>query len=244
MIKKIAALPSNIVGVSAEATLTHEDYESTLIPLLAEEHKRGHRIRFLYQFGPAFTGFTPGAAWDDFKVGMKYLRLFERCAIVSDKDWIQNATHLLGSLMPCPTRTFRNEEMADAVAWLASPLVESNLKFELTSDGILILRPHGPLSREDFENLATAADPWIEKHDHLLGMIVYIEKFPGWETVGSFIQHLKFVKSHHRKIRKVALVVDGALPEIASKLASHLVEAEIKHFPYAQFEEAKKWVAP
>jgi hypothetical protein len=243
MLKKMDGLSTNVIGISAEGTVTRSDYESTLIPLLDAEYDSGHRIRFLYLTGPTFTGFTPGAAWDDFKVGMKYLRIFERCAIVSDVEWIRKASQAFGSFIPCPTRVFGIAELENAKTWLASPTEVSNLKFDLSDDGLLVLRPHGPLCREDFENLATKVDPWLETHDHLRGLVIATQKFPGWENFGSLVQHVSFVNSHQQKVRKIALAADGILPQLVAQLAAHFIKAEIKHFSYAEFEKAKSWAS-
>ncbi len=241
MLKTINGLPANVIGVSAEGTVTRDDYETVLIPLLKAEYDRGHRVRLLFQLGANFSGYTPGAAWDDLKVGLKYLRLFERCAVVSDIGWIRTSSQFVGSFLPCPTRVFANAELETAVAWLASPVTESKLKVELSENGVLVLRPQGPLRREDFDHLAATVDPWLEVHHQLRGLVICIQHFPGWENIGSVIEHFQFVKSHHRKVRKIALAVDGALPDLISKLAAHFVEAEIKHFPYAESEQAKEW---
>jgi hypothetical protein len=241
MLKKIDGLPANVMGVSAEGTVTREDYESILIPLLKAEYDRGQRVRLLFQLGTKFLDYTPGAAWDDLKVGLKYLRLFERCAIVSDVEWIRTSSQFVGSFIPCPTHVFANAEFENAVAWLASPVTESSLKTEISENGILVLKPQGPLRREDFDHLAATVDPWLEVHHQLRGLVICFKHFPGWEDFGSFIEHFQFVKSHHRKVRKIALVVDGEIADLLSKFASHFVESEIKHFPFPQLEKAKEW---
>lgn len=242
MLKKIEGLPTNILGVRAEGKITRDDYETVVIPLLETEHRKGMHVRFLYQLGPEFSGFTAGAAIDDFRVGLKYLRLFERCAIVTDVDWVRKATQLGGPFMPCPVHVFSNDQFKEAKEWLSSPEGGSNLKFELKGDGILVVHPQGTLKREDFDRLASVIDPWIETHEKLRGLVVNIKTFPGWENIGSFIHHMEFISAHHRKIRRVAVAVDGLLPEMVSKVADHFVEAEIKQFPSDKIEEAVKWV--
>jgi hypothetical protein len=241
MLTKIEGLPAKVIGVSAEGTVTQNDYESVLIPLLEEKHRKGERVRFLYQLAPSYSGFTAGAVWDDFKVGTKFLRLFEKCALVTDVAWIRNAIQLIGSFIPCPTKVFATIEYKDAVAWLESPSTESNLKFDLSDEGVLVLSPQGPLRREDFDSLASVVDPWIESHKQLQGVVVSVHKFPGWENFGSFIRHIEFVSSHHRKIRRIAIAADGSLPELMSKIAPHFVEAEVKQFPFDQKSEAVQW---
>jgi hypothetical protein len=243
MLKEMTNLPLGLVGVSAEGRVTGEDYEKVLTPALERARQSGKRIRFLYQWGSDFSEITPGAAMDDFRIGMKYLRLFERCAIVTDVDWILRATRFMAHLIPCPVKTFKNSELADAKEWLATSVMQSNLEFEMKSDGVLVIKPHGALRREDFDRLASVVDPWIETNHVLGGVAICVEKFPGWEDFGSFVQHFEVVKSHHRKVRRVAIAADGALPEIAAKLASHFIEAEVQQFPYEQAEAAVAWAA-
>ncbi len=241
MLKRIENLPHSVLGIRAEGTVTKKDYETVLNPFLEDMHHRGQHVRFLYQFSPEFSGFTAGAALEDFRVGLKYLRLFVRCAVVSDKDWIRQATLFVGSLMPCPIQVFRNNQLTDAIEWLASQEADSNLKFELGENGILILRPQGALRRADFDKLTSIIDPLIESHHYLRGLVISFQKFPGWENIGSLIRHIEFVSAHHKKIRRVALAADGTLPEVMSKMASHFVEAEIKQFPFEQTKAAIQW---
>lgn len=242
MLKKIENLPSLVVGVRAEGKITKDDYESVLIPLLEEAYRRVRKIRFLYQFDSGFSGFTASAAMDDVRVGLKYLNHFERCAVVSDAEWIRGTTQFIGSFMPCPVRAYKNEEIQSAMEWLSTPVLESHIKIEMTSDGVLIIRPQGPLTREDFYKLASLVDPWIKTHNMLQGVVLCIPKFPGWENVGSFIEHIEFVRAHHRKVRRVAVAMDGIFPEIMSHVAGHFVEAELKQFPFTQVDEAVYWV--
>lgn len=77
-------IPAELTGLRATGTVSREDYEGAVIPLLEEARCKGRRIRLLFYFGPEFEGLTAAAAWEDLKVGWRYLRLFERCAVVSD----------------------------------------------------------------------------------------------------------------------------------------------------------------
>jgi hypothetical protein len=63
-------------------------------------------------------------------------------------------------------------------------------------------------------------------------------EFLGWESLGSLLGHVRFVRDHHRKIRRVALCAGGALAALAPMLAEHFVQAEIRHFDYEDPEGA------
>lgn len=118
------------------------------------------------------------------------------------------------------------------------------LKHELRKDqGILIVRPDGPLSADDFEFIAVDVDAHIEAHGVLNGVMIHARRFPGWEDLWAVISHLKFVREHHRKIRRVAVVSDSAILQFAPRIATHFVSAEVRQFPYKAEAEALAWLA-
>ena len=107
---------------------------------------------------------------------------------------------------------------------------------------IVHLRPKAALTKEDFEVLTKAVDPHIEAKGSLAGIIVEVAQFPGWESLGAMAAHFRFVREHHKKVKKIAIVTDAKLGDVAEKLASHFVAAEIKHFPAGQAKAAEKWI--
>ena len=107
---------------------------------------------------------------------------------------------------------------------------------------MLHVKPHGPLENGDFEGLATTVDPFINETGGLAGLIIETPKFPGWKNFGAMVKHFKFVRDHHKKIRKVAVVTDSALGDAAEHIASHFVSAKIKHFQSKNLAEAKAWI--
>ena len=112
----------------------------------------------------------------------------------------------------------------------------------LRDQGILIVTPEGPLESADFEKLAQEVDPYIEEKGMLNGLMIYTEKFPGWDDFAALVSHFKFVKNHHQKIKKVAAVTDSGFVSIAPRLANHFVQADIRHFDYPDKESALDWL--
>jgi hypothetical protein len=110
------------------------------------------------------------------------------------------------------------------------------------AEGILLLSPGSPLESTDFEKLAQEVDPYIEQHGKLHGLMIDAESFPGWKDFAGLLAHLRFVKNHHQKIQKVAVVSDSNFLSYAPKVASHFVQAELKHFPSSQKEDALRWL--
>lgn len=117
------------------------------------------------------------------------------------------------------------------------------LKIDLDKkNGFAVLEPQGALSRDDFARAAETIDPFIEQSGSLKGILIFTESFPGWESIGAFVQHFKFVKNHHEQIAKVALVTDSNIASVAESFAQHFVAAQIKHFPFGQRESAEHWI--
>ena len=117
------------------------------------------------------------------------------------------------------------------------------LNYELLKDdGILVLKPDGALEESDFEAVAGELDPYIEEQGDLRGLLIQAESFPGWSDFGAFVSHLRFIRDHHRQIGKVAAVSDGTFLSIAPRIASHFVNAEVRHFEYAEREAAIAWL--
>lgn len=113
-----------------------------------------------------------------------------------------------------------------------------------TSSSILYVEPKTSLQKGDFERLAQTVDPYIEETGGLAGLIIDAPQFPGWENLGAMTSHFCFVRDHHKHIKKIALVTDSALGNVAEHLASHFVSAEIKHFPAGELDKAKQWISP
>jgi SpoIIAA-like len=111
-----------------------------------------------------------------------------------------------------------------------------------TANSILYLRPTAAFEKGDFVQLATSVDPFIEKAGSLNGVIIDAPAFPGWESLAAMAEHFRFVRDHQRHIKRIALVTDSALGNVAEHLASHFVSAEIKHFPAGDIEAARQWV--
>src|SRR6476620_6493938 len=117
------------------------------------------------------------------------------------------------------------------------------LRHELLRDeGILILRPQGPLEEGDFTSLATVVDPYIQEHGKLNGIMVDAQSFPGWDSFAALISHLKFVRDHHRLIGKVAAVSDSSVLSMAPQLAKHFVKADIRYFNANERAAALTWL--
>lgn len=242
MLERLQDLPDGIDGVRAVGRVSREDYERVFEPLIDGARREGRRIRLLYQLGPEFEGFSPGAAWEDAKLGLASLRLLDGCAVVTDIGWIRESTRLVAFLLPCPVRVFATADRGEAVEWLRSlPQGAAVTHRLLPETGVLVVEVDQPLRAQDFDALAATADQWIEVHGDLPGLVIHARAFPGWENLGSLIRHFRFVRDHHRRLRRVALASDSKLASLGPKLAEHFVQAEVRRFGYGELDAATAW---
>jgi hypothetical protein len=117
------------------------------------------------------------------------------------------------------------------------------IKFELLRDrSILLISPDGPLERADFEQLTKEIDPFIAANGKLVGVMIHAKSFPGWDSFGALVSHLRFVADHHRQIERIAAVTDSGFLKIVPRIATHFVQADIRHFDFHEKERALAWL--
>ena len=117
------------------------------------------------------------------------------------------------------------------------------LNYDLRHDeGILVLKPEGPLEAADFTTLTSQVDAYLENHGTLRGVLIRAKSFPGWDNFGALLAHLKFVRDHHQRIERVAVVADGAFAAIMPNIGSHFVHALVQHFDFERENAAWDWL--
>jgi len=120
MIALLSNLPDHVVGFLASEQVTATDYESVVIPAIESKLKKHGKVSILYHIGPAFSGFTAGAMWDDAKLGITHLKAWEKIAVVTDVDWIAGAVGIFRFAIPCQVKVFSNSHVADAADWISA----------------------------------------------------------------------------------------------------------------------------
>ena len=117
------------------------------------------------------------------------------------------------------------------------------IKFELLKDaGVLLVEPRSALSPDDFREISRVIDPYINENGKLTGLLIEAGSFPGWDSFGGLIEHMKFVGDHHRKIDRVAVVTDSTLLKIGPQIVEHFVHPEMKVFASGERDKALAWL--
>jgi hypothetical protein len=117
------------------------------------------------------------------------------------------------------------------------------LNYDLREDDeILVLHPEGSLEAADFTTLANQVDSYLQRHGKLRGILIRAKSFPGWKDFNALLAHMKFVREHHHRIEKIAVVADGAFANIMPNFANLFIHAKVQHFEFARENAAWDWL--
>ena len=98
------------------------------------------------------------------------------------------------------------------------------------------------MEASDFQAIARVVDPHIAENGTLKGLLVEAPSFPGWDSFAAFLEHMKFVRDHHRRIERVAAVTDSEFLKIAPRIARHFADPEIRVFGSSERAHALAWL--
>lgn len=121
MIAQIEGLPAGTLGFRAHGQVTAADYENIIVPDVEAAFALNRKLRVLYVTAEDFTGFDPGAMWDDAKLGMRHFSGWDRVALVSDVPWLRATTSAMSFMLPAEIRLFHLNELDEAHRWITEP---------------------------------------------------------------------------------------------------------------------------
>jgi hypothetical protein len=119
MIEKLPESSGNILGFRISGKLTEADYLDLLVPEMEKAMKEYPKIRVIWVM-EGFEGWTVGAAWEDFLLGLKFSAV-EKMATVIDESWDEWMTPLFKfftMLTHTELRFFKMERLAEAWEWI------------------------------------------------------------------------------------------------------------------------------
>src|SRR3546814_3051958 len=89
VIAQIEGLPLGTLGFRAHGQVTAQDYENIIVPEVETVFELNRKLRLLYVTADDFTGFDPGAMWDDAKLAMRSFSGRDRVSLVTDVTWLR-----------------------------------------------------------------------------------------------------------------------------------------------------------
>jgi len=109
VIEPISTMPEGTFGFRVRGDIAGDDFTRVVLPPLRQAVADGERLRVLV------AGFRT-----DVELGVRHRTAWERVAVVSDIGWVLQATKLFAWMMPGEIRTFAEDQLEGAMAWVAA----------------------------------------------------------------------------------------------------------------------------
>lgn len=109
------------------------------------------------------------------------------------------------------------------------------------ADNTVELKPKGKINAEDVGQLTEMADALLQRHKEIKVLIIATD-FQGWEDAAALEAHLSFVKAHHEKVAKLALIPGHLWQEGLATFMKMFLHPEIKLFDADHIPDAKTWL--
>lgn len=108
-------------------------------------------------------------------------------------------------------------------------------------DGVVRITITEKLQQGDFASITPVIDSLIEMKGNLK-LLVDATQFDGWENKQAAEEHFAFVKTHHQKVDRIALITGHLWQEWIAISANVFVHPEIKTFDSDELEQAEAWL--
>ena len=115
------------------------------------------------------------------------------------------------------------------------------IQTEQISDGVLKITVPEKLSADDFRQVAPQIDSLLGQRD-TIRLLVDASHFGGWGDMAAFEKHVGFVKTHHKKVERIAVIVGHSWQHWVIGTVRLFVHPDVRTFEKGQESEARKWI--
>lgn len=117
MLKLLHHPDLSVSAAQVSGTLTADDYQKKLLPDLRGRLALYPKINWYFEM-EEFTGWAPGALWDDITFSVRHARGFDRIAVVSGAKWERLLAPLMRPFTSATLKFFPISERDDAWSWV------------------------------------------------------------------------------------------------------------------------------
>ena len=115
------------------------------------------------------------------------------------------------------------------------------IKTEVISANALKITVPEKLKAEDVREIAPQIDALISEHGQIR-LLIDASRFGGWENVETFETHAKFIKSHHQKIERIAVIVAHDWQHWLIGAVRVFIHPEVRAFDKSDEIKALRWI--
>src|SRR3974390_923830 len=115
------------------------------------------------------------------------------------------------------------------------------IKTEIISGTILRIVAPRKLYAEDFQQITPDIDSFISQHGKIR-LLIDVSSFHGWNDAAALLKHIQFVKDHHRKVERIAVVGARSWQHWVIGVVRMIVHPEGRACGGSQQSEAMGWI--
>ncbi|MBC7552892.1 MAG: STAS/SEC14 domain-containing protein [Taibaiella sp.] len=119
MIEQLKDVAADVVGFRATGQITKEDFDNVLLPAVNALAERKGDIKYMLILDTDISNLTPGAWFDDIKMGLMHLLKWRKMAIVTDQPGVNKMTDMAAHILPGEVKSYTIAETEEAKKWLA-----------------------------------------------------------------------------------------------------------------------------
>jgi hypothetical protein len=115
------------------------------------------------------------------------------------------------------------------------------IKTEIISANVLRITAPEKLNADDFRQIAPQIDSLINQHGKIR-LLIDASGFNGWENIAAFENHAGFIKNHHQKIERLAVIVAHNWQHWVIGAFRIFLHPEVRAYDKSHENEARQWI--
>jgi hypothetical protein len=115
------------------------------------------------------------------------------------------------------------------------------IKIEVVSANALRLTAPEKLKADDFPQLAPQIDSLISQHGKIR-LLIDASGFNGWENIAAFQNHVGFIRTHHQKVERIAVIVAHNWQHWLIGAVRIFLHPVVRAYDKSRESEALQWI--
>ena len=115
------------------------------------------------------------------------------------------------------------------------------IKTETISANVLRIMAPEKLKPDDFRQLAPQVDFIISQHGKIR-LLIDASEFKGWENIAAFEKHAGFIKTHQKKVERIAVIATHDWQHWLIGAVRLFLHPEVRAYKKSQESDALQWI--
>ncbi|MGO9547524.1 MAG: STAS/SEC14 domain-containing protein [Rhodomicrobium sp.] len=116
------------------------------------------------------------------------------------------------------------------------------IQTEIISSNVLKITVPEKLKADDFRKIAPQIDSLINQHGKIR-LLIDASEFHGWENIAALENHAEFVKGHHQKVERIAVIATHDWQRWLIGAVRIFLHPEVRAYDRSHESEAREWIA-